>query len=559
MQAPPRPSPRPADVQTQLPVARPRRFWLVSLLALAVAIGIFFRFYHLDGKVFWEDETYTSIHVLGLTEAEIVAHAAQYTDAGSLRRVLHPVPALGRTIGDTLHSLAVEDPQHPPLYYVAAHLWVKLLGDSTLALRLLSAIVGVAALPCTYWLCLELFGSPVAGRFGLGLAALSPVAVLFSQEAREYILWSLLIVVASALFLRALRIMSLGAWALYSVALTAALYTFPVTGILALGNIIVAGLLLRRRLRALALPIAATVCACVLFLPWIAVVYNNFHTVSHAMGLGLGQAGSKLDVLKQFGSLLKLNFLDFNLTGRHSVNALLSVPVAGLIGYAFVELFRSASLRARSFTLTMTIFASIPFVLPDVFLGQHFTGNPRYFMPLFIGIDLALVHLFTVKLTSAAAIHGRRWWIAVLTAVCAARVASCSLSANADTWWTKFNEQSIAVAHAIDRTRQPLLLSDEFMERPLSLSNYLDSKVAVQLVPRCYLCRTDARGAFDLTAIERSGHVTDVFVLSPSARVERAVRGAIARAQRHQTYRCIDDRLDERHVCADTLHLWPSP
>ena len=57
-----------------LAVQRERRVprWLVAIVALTVLLGIAFRFYRLDGKVFWEDEILGTIHTLGYREAEIV-------------------------------------------------------------------------------------------------------------------------------------------------------------------------------------------------------------------------------------------------------------------------------------------------------------------------------------------------------------------------------------------------------------------------------------------------------------------------------------------------------
>ncbi len=84
---------------------------------------------------------------------------------------------------------------HPALYYVVLHFWMRLAGDHELALRLLSILCGVVTIPLTYWL-----GSIVGGqRLGLlaaFLMAVSPENVQWSQEARMYALETLALVLA---------------------------------------------------------------------------------------------------------------------------------------------------------------------------------------------------------------------------------------------------------------------------------------------------------------------------------------------------------------------------
>ncbi len=539
---------------------RARRASLVGAgIVVAILLGVFFRFYHIDRKVYWEDETYTSLHVLGQTEADVVRRAAQFADAAALRAVLHPPRPLTTTVGDTVRSLAVEDPQHPPLYYVAGHVWVKLFGDSVAAIRTLSAILGVIALPCMYWLCMELFGSIAAAWIGVALFAISPIAVLFSQEAREYMLWSLAVVVMSAAFLRALRLGSKPAWALYAAALAASLYIFPLSATLALGNLVVAAATRRDASRTPGAPAVATLAGFVAFAPWLAVMCGNLEKIRRTMGFAPAFSASPLDVVRRFLGLLKLNFLDFNVVG-HALGAGLTLAVATLVGYAFIYLARRAPHRTWIFIVTLTAFAALPYIVADLLLGGRFTGSPRYFMPLYLSIDLTLVYLFasTVRPTNLRRVR-RRAWAFLLVGVIAGRVASCAASAGADTWWTKFQEQSIEVAGAINQSDRPLLLSSEYVERPLSISNYLKPGVALQLRPKCSLCSTGAAGEFDLTDIQRSSAYGAVFVLGPTTAIEQEVKAAIVQSRRGERYRCIADQPGAAGNCAaDSLHLWPS-
>jgi hypothetical protein len=88
----------------------------------------------------------------------------------------------------------------PPLYYVLLHFWMRLFGRSDVAVRSMSGLFSVAALPLVY-----MAGKRLAGRAGawaaLILLASSPFAIAYATAARMYslmILWSLLGLLALA-------------------------------------------------------------------------------------------------------------------------------------------------------------------------------------------------------------------------------------------------------------------------------------------------------------------------------------------------------------------------
>ncbi len=107
--------------------------WLNRILMLLVVVGILFRFVNLDHKVYWHDEVYTSLRAAGYTRWEIDQELFQNKEVaiGTLQRFQQIKP--GSTIADTVHSLAQEDPQHPPLYFAMARGWLKLFGSSMTA------------------------------------------------------------------------------------------------------------------------------------------------------------------------------------------------------------------------------------------------------------------------------------------------------------------------------------------------------------------------------------------------------------------------------------------
>lgn len=85
---------------------------------------------------------------------------------------------------------------HPPLYYMFSYFWIKLFGDSEIAIRLPPLLFGLAGIVMTF-----VYGSRVAGRWtGLlaaALVAFSPVHIWYSQEARPYTALMVLVLMAA--------------------------------------------------------------------------------------------------------------------------------------------------------------------------------------------------------------------------------------------------------------------------------------------------------------------------------------------------------------------------
>ncbi|HAZ43593.1 MAG TPA: hypothetical protein DCZ55_03710, partial [Cyanobacteria bacterium UBA11371] len=159
--------------------------WKVLTIVILV-IGIFFRFLNLDLKVYWPDETFTSLRIAGYTEKEVVENIYQGQVIGLEDLQKYQRLNSEKGIGDTIKGLAIEEPQHTPFYYSMVRLWAQLFGDSVAIIRSLSAWISLLAFPCIYWLCIELFNSPVTGWVAIALLSISPFHVVYAPEARPY-------------------------------------------------------------------------------------------------------------------------------------------------------------------------------------------------------------------------------------------------------------------------------------------------------------------------------------------------------------------------------------
>ncbi|HEY2398063.1 MAG TPA: glycosyltransferase family 39 protein [Solirubrobacteraceae bacterium] len=158
-------APAPRTATARLPSWWP----LAALIVLAAAL----RLSTLGEQSFWYDEAYTPVHVL---------HASLWS---TLRAMVH-------------------SENSPPLWYVIEWADYRLLGRGEVALRLPSALAGIATVPVAWAIGRELAGRPAAIATA-ALVAVNPLFVWYSQEARAYALFVLTAALALLCFLRAQR------------------------------------------------------------------------------------------------------------------------------------------------------------------------------------------------------------------------------------------------------------------------------------------------------------------------------------------------------------------
>lgn len=92
--------------------------------------------------------------------------------------------------GDMLEALRHDG--HPPMFYAILHWWMQLFGEGDFAVRALSGVFGLAALPLA-WIAGRRRGGALLGWLAVIVVALSPFAVRYSDEARMYSLVMLLV------------------------------------------------------------------------------------------------------------------------------------------------------------------------------------------------------------------------------------------------------------------------------------------------------------------------------------------------------------------------------
>lgn len=475
--------------------------WLRAIVAILLILGVFFRFVNLDRKVYWFDETFTSIRISGYKEVEAVKQFGDARIIGieDLQKYLRPNPERG--LFSTIEGLAIEDAQHPPLYYVMARYWAEWFGSSVAVMRSLPALISLLAFPCVYWLCLELFESSLTGWVAVGLLAVSPFQVLYAQEARQYSLWTVTILLSSAALLRAMRLNTGMSWGIYGLALIINLYTFLFSTIVAIGQgiyvIFAEGL---RFSKSLVAYLACSLIAAIAFSPWLWVVITNR---SQAESSTSWVSNTKLALPKLVQSWVhnaSISFFDLNLVSSDSATILeriiskfADLALLALIGYSFYFLYRKTPKRIWLFVFTLVFTPSLALMLPDVITGGMRSVIPRYGIPSYLGIQLAIAYLLSTKLTDIQNKQQQKIWQFILLIMFSCGVLSCAVISQADGWWTKSVGEIRQVARITNEAKSPLLIGSPTVGDLLFVSRLLDSKVKFLVKPECSICRSDSK------------------------------------------------------------------
>ncbi|MGB3517787.1 MAG: glycosyltransferase family 39 protein [Elainellaceae cyanobacterium] len=459
--------------------------WLRWLVIGLLVVGVVFRLYQPGHKVYWFDETMTSLRIAGYTQETLVAAAVNQppiTAEDFLERYQYPDHQ--RTRAAALAALKTH-PEHSPLYYVMAWGWLYPAGHSVGYLRLLSALFGLATIPASYWLGRELFQAAEAGWAIAAVVAISPFHVLYSQEAREYSLWTLAIVLSSAALLWARRRNTVPAWSLYGVTLALGLYSHVFYGFVVMSHglymILAESWRPTRRLLAYG---GAVLLGLALFAPWLMVILDNWdRLLGNTVGMTLDRQG----FLPLFW-LLNLSRLFFDLNqGPSAINPAHYLLLA-LCAYALWYLYQRAPRATSLFVLTLIGVTAIALMGSDLLLGGRRSTITRYPIPCYVGLQVAVGYLLWRMLQDPdQSRRAYQRWRAGAIALALSGVLSIAVNAHHALWWNKsyaVSRFNPAAAEIINQSDRPLMITDRDPSEVLAFVHRLEADVQVQLIAR---------------------------------------------------------------------------
>ena len=475
--------------------------WLRFLIIFLLTMGVLFRFFNLDGKVYWHDETYTSLRISGYTITEVKQQIFNNRVIAGESFAHFQGANQQKNLNDTIMTLAKEDSHHPPLYYIIARLWMEIFGNSVTAIRSLSVFISLLVFPCVYWLCRELFNVPLSvPGVAIALMAISPIHLVYAQEAQEYILWLVTILLSSASLLRAMRLESqdkdelvkerqrpdlFAIWSIYAVTLAISLYTFLWSGFVAVAHGIYVMSIAKFKLTGTVRTyLLASLVGFLAFMPWITIVMGDFFQFLISADKITTQ--SSLRPIFPF-LLMQLSriFFDIDLSLDNPLGYLITPLVLTLVGYSIYFLCRTTNYKVWLFIIILIVGPALPLILPDLIAGGIRSSSEPYLIPSYLGIQVAVAYLLATQLYNGN-VSRRSIWHIIMALVIICGLISYKVSSQAETWWNKgMSYGNPQVAQIINQTTRPLLISDALGDNygnVFSLSYLLEPKVRFLLV-----------------------------------------------------------------------------
>ncbi|MDJ0774552.1 MAG: glycosyltransferase family 39 protein [Mastigocoleus sp. MO_167.B18] len=499
---------------------------LFTLIISLLVLGIFFRFTNLDHKVYWHDEVYTSMRSSGYTGSEVHQEVFDGSVIGVEDLQKYQRLSSKKDLSNTIDALT-KNPEHPPLYYLMMRFWMQLFGSSVTATRSLSAVISLLVFPSIYWLSLELFQSSLVGWVAVAIFTISPFHVLYAQEARQYSLWTVTILLSSASLLRAIgqtkhqnTQLPIFPWGMYALTLALSFYTALFSGFVAVGHGIYVFATQRCRITKTVIAyILASITGVIAFAPWIFIIVNNFTRLQEKTQWTTMQAPVSF-LFKMWGLHLSCIFIDFGLDIKHPFTYLVPPLLLLMVIYSIYFLCSYTTKSVWLFVLVLIIFTPSCLIVPDLIWGGLRSAASRYFVPCYIGIILSVAYLFATKISGIRqtkkikyptilqilpakirrlatpttarftywklSLLKRKLWQGIMLVLISGAVTSCIVSSQAETWWNKtLDYHNHHIARIINQGTLPLVVGETYNVRTgniISLSYSLEPKVKFQLI-----------------------------------------------------------------------------
>ena len=429
---------------------------------ILILFGIAARLAGLEHLLVWHDEVYSLARIFGYSQEQL--HATLFSG-----RTLYPTDLLSFQYpmachgwADTLRALA-EHPEHAPLYYLLGRLASTLAVSPVTALRGVSAVAGVLLIPAAWWLMRELFGRGRVPWMAAVLVACSPLQLLYAQEGRQYALWMLLYVTASAALAAAIRRGTLPAWGLSGLLLALGLYVhllflliIPVHAVYGLHRLLTRDALGSSAAEVAARWTQATGLALLAFTPWLWVLASGWDLLGQNTSWMMRPAAVG-DLFLAWGRHLTEVFVDLN-PREEPVWLLLLVPL-GLMTLHF--LWRAP--RSGMWLLTLSLLGFVGLSLgPDLLLGGGRSLEVRYALPALLALQLMAAWSLGTILGAAPGTGQRRLAGGLFALLAVLGLLSQLAIAGAESWSTKgLSAENAQVARVANAGTRPLILASD--------------------------------------------------------------------------------------------------
>ncbi|MEQ9355702.1 glycosyltransferase family 39 protein [Coleofasciculus chthonoplastes] len=485
------------------------------LFAIILVLGIFLRFANLDQKVYNADEVRKIIWLSGHSSEAFKEEVftGNIVSAEELKR--YQYPSSDNNLTDVFKVLSGKT-EHVPLHHIITRYWLKLFRNPASA-KTISVLLSFLYLPCFYWLCIELFKSPLTGWVSMAIASVSPFHILASQNAGSYSLWTVTILLSSAALLRALRVQDRTSWLMYAITLTLGFYTHLFSVIVALGQLIyvlcIEGFKFTKKIIDYGL---ACVLSIVLFSPWIIIFFLNLGRVD--------EGTSYYDQFKiSFSRLimaLYINignvFIDFY--HRHGrLEKLFSLCLFLLIIYSLYYLVRKTRINVWLFIVILVSLTPLLHIVANFITPSALHVQSRYYLPFHLGIQLSIAYLLASQMGSTSIkLWQRRVWAIIFLIIITLGIMSGTIlmqerTANLDDQRGTASGKNLEIAPYLNQAKNPLVISETTHSFILALLYLVDDDVKFQFLQPDNVQQWQQK----INLVENLGEFSDVFLLYP--------------------------------------------
>lgn len=498
--------------------------WKV-LIVVTLLIGLFLRCANLDQKVYSADEVRSILRLSGYTSQEFIDQefTGEIITVEQIQKYQRPNGE--KNLNDAIKSLA-GNPEHPPLYHLLTRFWMQLF-NQPIAARFLSIVFSILALPAMYWLALELFNFPLTGWVAICLMALSPFHILAAQNTTQYSLWTLGILLSSAALLRALRLKNRLSWLLYGITLVMGFYTHLFFAIVAFTQslyVFVSKLLKIINLQSLFRYILTVLASIVAFSPWLFVFLTNLDKVNKNTQYYRQFKTNLPAICKTIFYYLGTTFVEF-FHRKGKLEFILHSLIFILVLYAIYYLIKTASIRVWLFIVLLIFIPLTVQVVPDLMGTSIRSLQARYYLPCFLGSQLAVAYLISQQVNSSLLKSWQRrvWQVLFLSLLLLGIISGIALSetpdAGLDDQRGTASSTNLEIAPIINKAERPLVISDATHSFILALSHLVDEKVKFQLLNTDDVKTTEKK----LNLSEASQEFSDIFLLYPDEKISKFI------------------------------------
>jgi hypothetical protein len=228
-------------------------------------------------------------------------------------------------------------------------------------------------------------------------------------------------------------------------------------------------------------------------MPWLWVLITNLKQTHHMLSWMEQTHHTKIGLLSSFFQQSTLGFIDITelINDSHILSQVFSVIavffILVLIGYSLYFLVRNSSKKSGLLIILLIGFGGLDFLLVDFIFGGIRSLVPRYLIPYYLGIHLAVTQMIYQKIISPIPLQKKLGLGILVILISSSLISSSFISQQECSSSRQFSCDNIEISRIINKYSEPLIISDSIsiptnLGQLFSLSYKLNPQVRLQLV-----------------------------------------------------------------------------